>query len=147
MPVAVRVSPSGVASAAMQTKRAPRDAPALALLDPVNTVQEVHAVVLSGGSAFGLDAASGVLGFTPTSAQVQSFPVTVTVTDSTGLADSQSFTLTVADVPDPPSITSLPPTVGQVGQPIAYAATAEDPDAGALELGPRALSTPSKRNS
>ncbi len=33
----------------------------IALLDPVNTVQEVHAVVLSGGSAFGLDAASGVV--------------------------------------------------------------------------------------
>ena len=32
-----------------------------ALLDPVNTVQEIHAVVLSGGSAFGLDAASGVM--------------------------------------------------------------------------------------
>ncbi len=32
-----------------------------ALLDPVNTVQEVHAVVLAGGSAFGLDAASGVV--------------------------------------------------------------------------------------
>ena len=31
------------------------------LLDPVNTVQKVHAVVLSGGSAFGLDAASGVM--------------------------------------------------------------------------------------
>ncbi len=31
------------------------------LLDPVNTVQEVHAIVLSGGSAFGLDAASGVV--------------------------------------------------------------------------------------
>jgi L-aminopeptidase/D-esterase-like protein len=31
------------------------------LLDPVNTVQKVHAVVLSGGSAFGLDAASGVV--------------------------------------------------------------------------------------
>jgi len=31
------------------------------LLNPVNTVQEVHAVVLSGGSAFGLDAASGVV--------------------------------------------------------------------------------------
>ena len=31
------------------------------LLDPVNTVQEVHAVVLSGGSAFGLDSASGVV--------------------------------------------------------------------------------------
>ena len=31
------------------------------LLDPVNTVQEVHGVVLSGGSAFGLDARSGVM--------------------------------------------------------------------------------------
>jgi L-aminopeptidase/D-esterase-like protein len=30
------------------------------LLDPSNTVQRVHAVVLSGGSAFGLDAATGV---------------------------------------------------------------------------------------
>jgi len=33
------------------------------LLDPSNTVQRVHAVVLSGGSAFGLDAASGVVRF------------------------------------------------------------------------------------
>ncbi len=31
------------------------------LLDPVNMVQEVHAVVLSGGSAFGLDSASGTV--------------------------------------------------------------------------------------
>jgi L-aminopeptidase/D-esterase-like protein len=31
------------------------------LLDPVNTVSVVHAVVLSGGSAFGLDAAGGVV--------------------------------------------------------------------------------------
>ena len=31
------------------------------LLEPVNMVQQVHAVVLSGGSAFGLDAASGVM--------------------------------------------------------------------------------------
>lgn len=33
------------------------------LLNPVNTVDRVHAVVLSGGSAFGLDAASGVMRF------------------------------------------------------------------------------------
>ena len=32
-----------------------------ALLDPVNTVSVVHGVVLSGGSAFGLDAATGVM--------------------------------------------------------------------------------------
>jgi len=31
------------------------------LLDPVNSVQQVHAIVLAGGSAFGLDAASGVM--------------------------------------------------------------------------------------
>jgi L-aminopeptidase/D-esterase-like protein len=33
------------------------------LLSPKNTVQEVHAIVLSGGSAFGLDAAGGVMRF------------------------------------------------------------------------------------
>ncbi|HEU0092990.1 MAG TPA: P1 family peptidase, partial [Vicinamibacteria bacterium] len=31
------------------------------LLNPVNHVQKVNAIVLSGGSAFGLDAASGVM--------------------------------------------------------------------------------------
>lgn len=33
----------------------------IALLDPVNSVQKVHALVLSGGSAFGLAAADGVM--------------------------------------------------------------------------------------
>jgi L-aminopeptidase/D-esterase-like protein len=32
-----------------------------ALLNPVNSVQEVHAISLAGGSAFGLDAATGVM--------------------------------------------------------------------------------------
>jgi L-aminopeptidase/D-esterase-like protein len=31
------------------------------LLNPVNLIQKVHAIILSGGSAFGLDAASGVM--------------------------------------------------------------------------------------
>ena len=31
------------------------------LLKPLNTVEVVHAVVLSGGSAYGLDAAAGVM--------------------------------------------------------------------------------------
>ena len=34
-----------------------------ALLDPVNTVQEVHALVFAGGSAFGLAAADGVVAY------------------------------------------------------------------------------------
>ncbi len=33
------------------------------LLDPINSVEKVHAIVLAGGSAFGLDAASGVMRF------------------------------------------------------------------------------------
>ncbi len=33
------------------------------LLDPINTVQQIHAILLSGGSAFGLDAATGVVRF------------------------------------------------------------------------------------
>jgi L-aminopeptidase/D-esterase-like protein len=31
------------------------------LLDPVNTVGQVHGVLLTGGSAFGLEAATGVM--------------------------------------------------------------------------------------
>ena len=31
------------------------------LLDPINLVEKVHAILLAGGSAFGLDAASGVM--------------------------------------------------------------------------------------
>src|ERR1039458_3154147 len=34
-----------------------------ALLDPAQTVEGIDAIVLSGGSAFGLDAASGVQGY------------------------------------------------------------------------------------
>lgn len=33
------------------------------LLDPVNMVEKIHAVMLSGGSAYGLDAASGAMKF------------------------------------------------------------------------------------
>src|SRR5678809_1503908 len=33
------------------------------LLDPISLVQKVHAIVLAGGSAFGLDAASGVMSY------------------------------------------------------------------------------------
>lgn len=33
------------------------------LLDPVNTVQQIHGLLLTGGSAYGLDAAAGVMRF------------------------------------------------------------------------------------
>jgi L-aminopeptidase/D-esterase-like protein len=62
------------------------------LLNPVNTVERVHAIVLTGGSAFGLDAASGVVrfldergvGFTVTSHGV---PVAVPIVPAAVLID------------------------------------------------------------
>jgi L-aminopeptidase/D-esterase-like protein len=55
------------------------------LLDPVNTVERVNAIVLSGGSAFGLDAASGAVrwldehgaGFETTVARVPIVPAAI----------------------------------------------------------------------
>lgn len=57
----------------------------VALLDPVNTIQKVHGIVLSGGSAFGLDAATGVvryleergIGFQTRSAHVPIVPAAI----------------------------------------------------------------------
>jgi L-aminopeptidase/D-esterase-like protein len=55
------------------------------LLAPVNTVDRVHAIVLAGGSAFGLDAASGVvrwleerkIGFETTVARIPIVPAAI----------------------------------------------------------------------
>ena len=55
------------------------------LLNPINLVEKVHAIVLAGGSAFGLDAASGVMryleenkiGFNTGAAKVPIVPATI----------------------------------------------------------------------
>lgn len=52
---------TGGATAAVDVRGGAPGTRETALLDPVNTVSEVHAVVLAGGSAFGLDAAGGVM--------------------------------------------------------------------------------------
>ncbi len=65
------------------------------LLDPVNLVEKVHAVVLSGGSAFGLDAASGVMkyleenriGFNTGAAKVPIVPSAILYDLNLGRAD------------------------------------------------------------
>ena len=65
------------------------------LLDPVNLVDKVHAVVLAGGSAFGLDAASGVMkyldenkiGFNTGAAKVPIVPSAILYDLSVGRAD------------------------------------------------------------
>ncbi|HEY5729954.1 MAG TPA: P1 family peptidase [Anaerolineales bacterium] len=65
------------------------------LLDPVNLVEKVHAIVLSGGSAFGLDAASGVMkyleekkiGFNTGAAKVPIVPSAILYDLNIGRAD------------------------------------------------------------
>ncbi len=65
------------------------------LLDPVNLVEKVHAVVLAGGSAFGLDAATGVvryleeqkIGFNTGAARVPIVPAAILYDLNLGRAD------------------------------------------------------------
>ena len=65
------------------------------LLNPVNLVQKVHAIVLAGGSAFGLEAASGVMryleeqeiGFDTGVAKVPIVPAAILYDLSLGRAD------------------------------------------------------------
>lgn len=91
------------------------------LLNPVNLVQKVHAIVLSGGSAFGLDAASGVMrwleerkiGFNTGAAKVPIVPSAILYDLNVGRADVR---------PDPAMgylaashASSNPPAEGNVG--------------------------------
>ena len=65
------------------------------LLNPINLVEKVHAIVLAGGSAFGLDAASGVMhyleekmiGFNTGAARVPIVPSAILYDLSLGRAD------------------------------------------------------------
>jgi L-aminopeptidase/D-esterase-like protein len=65
------------------------------LLNPINLVQKVHAIVLSGGSAFGLDAAGGVMryleekkiGFNTGAAKVPIVPSAILYDLNVGRAD------------------------------------------------------------
>ena len=91
------------------------------LLDPVNLVEKVHAIVLAGGSAFGLDAASGVMryleenkiGFNTGVARVPIVPSAILFDLSLGRADirpdSAMGALAAA------SAASAPPAEGNVG--------------------------------
>jgi L-aminopeptidase/D-esterase-like protein len=91
------------------------------LLDPVNLVEKVHAIVLAGGSAFGLDAAGGVMryleenkiGFNTGAARVPIVPSAILYDLSLGRADvrpdSAMGALAAA------SAVSDPPAEGNVG--------------------------------
>ena len=91
------------------------------LLNPINLVEKVHAIVLAGGSAFGLDAASGVMhyleenkiGFNTGAARVPIVPSAILFDLNLGRADvrpdSAMGALAAA------SAASDPPAEGNVG--------------------------------
>ena len=76
-----------------------------------------------------VDAASGVIQWTPTSAQIGVHDVTVTVTDAGGLSDSQSYQIQVNEANLPPSITSTPVADATEGALYSYDVEASDPNA------------------
>lgn len=91
------------------------------LLNPVNLVQKVHAIVLSGGSAFGLDAASGVMkyleehkiGFNTGAAKVPIVPSAILYDLSLGRADVRPDS--AMGYRAAASASSAPPAEGNVG--------------------------------
>lgn len=77
-----------------------------------------------------IDAATGRIQWTPTSAQVGRQSVTGRVQDAGGLAATQSFTITVQPANRPPGITSTPLLTATSEQPYNYDVDATDPDTG-----------------
>ncbi|WKZ37509.1 MAG: P1 family peptidase [Anaerolineales bacterium] len=91
------------------------------LLNPVNLVEKVHAIVLAGGSAFGLDAASGVMryleerkiGFNTGVAKVPIVPSAILYDLNLGRADVRPDSAMGAVAAA--SAASDPPAEGNVG--------------------------------
>ncbi|WP_207173288.1 putative Ig domain-containing protein [Halochromatium glycolicum] len=77
-----------------------------------------------------IDAASGLVSWTPHDDQVGSQLVTVRATDTTGLFAEQSFTIQVVELNEPPSFTSSPVVEALEGSLYAYDADANDPNTG-----------------
>ena len=70
------------------------------LLRPGNHIEEVHAIVLSGGSAYGLDAATGVMRYLEEKGGIQEdLPLTTAVAPGTsrGATQAQSSSYTSGD--------------------------------------------------
>jgi L-aminopeptidase/D-esterase-like protein len=91
------------------------------LLDPVNLVEQVHAIVLAGGSAFGLDAATGVMryleenhiGFDTGAAKVPIVPSAILYDLGLGRADIRPDA--AMGYRAATSASSRPPVEGNVG--------------------------------
>ncbi|MEQ9541573.1 MAG: tandem-95 repeat protein [Deltaproteobacteria bacterium] len=74
--------------------------------------------------------AAGTMLWTPSATQVgPQIPAGITVTDSGGLQDMDTWNIDVANVNDAPTITSSPVATASEGQPYQYVVAVTDPDA------------------
>ncbi|ABS06337.1 putative Ig domain-containing protein [Shewanella baltica] len=76
------------------------------------------------------NAATGVLSGTPSNADVGAHPVTLRVTDTDGLTADQSFSITVTNVNDAPTISSTAITAATQDAAYSYSFAAADTDVG-----------------
>jgi hypothetical protein len=79
-----------------------------------------------------INAGSGLIAWTPTTAQAGNQAVTVRVADAQGLAATQTFSISVAPPSGSPQITSTPVTTATVGVAYSYDVDATDPNGDAV---------------
>jgi hypothetical protein len=77
---------------------------------------------------FEIDAKTGEFAFTPVEEQVGKHNVKITVADKEGASQTASFTITVANVNDPPTLEFLPPQSALQGRLFQLKIVAADPD-------------------
>lgn len=95
----------------------------------LNSADALTFSVLSAPTGFTIDASSGLATWTPDESGVGQQMISLLVTDG-ALADTQSYSLTVENVNDPPVIKSTAPVQAAVNVPFTYTIEVLDPDAG-----------------
>jgi PKD repeat protein len=75
-----------------------------------------------------INSKTGEISFIPTNSDVGSWTITVTVTDSLGASDSESFLLTVINTNDAPILASIPDQITEVGKKLTFSVSANDDD-------------------
>ncbi|TVP58438.1 MAG: hypothetical protein EA349_04605 [Halomonadaceae bacterium] len=83
--------------------------------------------LVTGPGGMAMNAANQVT-WSPVNSDGGPHPVTVRVSDPAGRSVSQSFTLTVVPINEPPVITSTPPANAKVGETYRYQVVAQDPE-------------------
>lgn len=104
--------------------------------------------LLSGPSTAAIDASTGVVTWTPTSADLGTHVLTVGVEDGRGGSTRQRFLLSVDNAPPnrPPQIESVPLVDSSVGQTYRYQVEASDPDNDSVTFSVQTLPGPDARD-